>query len=65
MRTKNDGTAYPECNKTGQWKSAKYTEEMKYSRKYEIRKFQGRIAKCVASTAGKRKKKKLKRPRKN
>ena len=55
---RNNGSAYPECDKMGEWKSVKYTEQMKYTRKNEIRKFQGRIAKCVASAAGKRKKKK-------
>ena len=59
-RKDNNGTAYPECNKIGEWKSAKYTKEMKCTRKNEIRKFQGSIAKCVASAAGKRKKRKLK-----
>ena len=47
--------------KMGVWKSVKYTSQMKDIRRNEIRKFQGRIAKCVASAAGKRKKKKLRK----
>jgi len=58
---RNNGSAYPECNKMGVWKSVKYTSQMKDIRRNEIRKFQGRIAKCVASAAGKRKKKKLRK----
>jgi hypothetical protein len=61
---RNNGSAYPECNKMGVWKSVKYTSQMKDIRRNEIRKFQGRIAKCVASAAGQRQKKKLKK-RKN
>ena len=57
-RTTNDGSAYPECNKTGEWKSVKHNRQMINRRANEIRKLQGRIAKCVASAAGKRKKKK-------
>ena len=54
----NNGSAYPECNKTGEWKSVKHNRQMINRRANEIRKLQGRIAKCVASAAGKRKKKK-------
>ena len=36
-RTKNDGSAYPECNKKGVWKSVKQTQQMKDTRKTEIR----------------------------
>ena len=60
-RTTNDGSAYPECNKTGEWKSLKHNRQMINRRAIEIRKLQGRIAKCVASAAGKRKKKKLRK----
>ena len=34
-RTKNDGTAYPECNKMGEWKSVKYPKQMKNQRANE------------------------------
>ena len=61
---RNNGSAYPECNKMGEWKSVKYPKQMKNQRANEIRKLQGRIDKCVTSAAGKRKKKKLKKVKK-
>jgi hypothetical protein len=64
-RTTNDGSAYPECNKTGEWKGLKHNRQMMNRRAYEIRKLQRKVAKCVASAAaGQRQKKKLKK-RKN
>ena len=61
-RTTNDGSAYPECNKTGEWKSLKHNRQMMNRRAYEIRKLQGKVAKCVApAAAGQRQKKKLKK----
>ena len=56
-RTINDGSAYPECNKTGGWKSMKYPKQMKNQRANEIRKLQREFAKRVASASGQRKKK--------
>ena len=61
---RNNGSAYPECNKTGVWKSVTQTQQLRNYRNNEIRKFQGRIAKCVAA-ASKREKKKSKRSKKN
>ncbi len=64
-RVQQDGSAYPECNKTGEWKSLKHNRQMMNRRAYEIRKLQGKVAKCVApAAAGQRQKKKLKK-RKN
>jgi len=57
----NNGSAYPECNKTGAWKSGTHTREMKNQRASEIRKLQREIAKRVASASGQRKKKKVKK----
>ena len=54
----NNGSAYPECNKTGVWESVKYTPQMKDIRRNEIRKLQREFAKRVASASGQRKKKK-------
>ena len=53
----NNGSAYPECNKTGVWESVKYTPQMKDIRRNEIRKLQ-RVAKRVAFAKGKRRVKK-------
>ena len=53
----NNGSAYPECNKTGVWESVKYTPQMKDIRRNEIRKLQREFAKRVASASGQRKKK--------
>ena len=54
----NNGSAYPECNKTGVWESVKYTSQMKGIRRNEIRRLQREFAKCVAlpSASGERKK---------
>ena len=57
----NNGSAYPECNKTGVWKSMKYTKQMMNQRANEIRKLQREFAKSVASASGQRKKKKVKK----
>ena len=54
---RNNGSAYPECNKTGVWESVKYTPQMKDIRKNEIKKLQREFAKRVASASGQRKKK--------
>ena len=54
---RNNGSAYPECNKTGVWESVKYTPQMKDIRRNEIRKLQ-RVAKRVAFAKGKRRVKK-------
>ena len=54
---RNNGSAYPECNKTGVWESVKYTPQMKDIRRNEIRKLQREFAKRVASASGQRKKK--------
>ena len=35
---RNNGSAYPECNKMGEWKSVKYTKQMMNERANEIRK---------------------------
>ena len=53
----NNGSAYPECNKTGTWKSGTRTRKMKNQRASEIRKLQREFAKRVASASGQRKKK--------
>jgi len=58
---RNNGSAYPECNKMGVWKSVKQTPQLRNYRNNEIRKLQGRIAKVVASASGQRKKKKVKK----
>jgi len=55
----NKGSAYPECNKMGEWKSMKYTKQMMNQRAKEIRKLQREFAKRVASAFGQRKKKKV------
>ena len=57
----NNGSAYPECNKTGVWKSMKYTKQMMNQRANEIRKLQREFPKSVASASGQRKKKKVKK----
>jgi hypothetical protein len=58
---RNNGSAYPECDKMGEWKSVKQTPQLRNYRNNEIRKLQGRIAKVVASASGQRKKKKVKK----
>ena len=60
---RNNGSAYPECNKIGVWKSMKYTKQMMSQRLSEIRKLQRKFAKRFASASsasGQRKKKKVK-----
>jgi hypothetical protein len=52
-----NGTAYPECNKMGEWKSVKYTKPMMNERANEIRKLRRQIVK-FASAAGHGSKKK-------
>ena len=40
---RNNGSAYPECNKTGVWESVKYTPQMKDIRRNEIRNYNGNL----------------------
>jgi hypothetical protein len=54
---RNNGSAYPECNDTGVWKSVKQTQQMKDSRKIEIKKLRRQIVKFAAAAGHGRKKK--------
>ena len=58
---RNNGSAYPECNKTGAWKSGTHTREMKNQRASEIRKLQRESAKRFPSASSQRKMKKGKK----
>lgn len=57
----NNGSAYPECNKTGEWKSVKHNRQMINRRANEIRKLQREFAKRVASASKKRAQKRVKK----
>ena len=54
---RNNGSAYPECNNTGEWKSVTQTDRMRETRKTEIRKIRRQIVKFAAAAGHGRKKK--------
>ena len=58
---RNNGSAYPECNNTGVWKSVKQTQQMKDTRKIEIKKLRRQIVKFAAAAGHGRKKKRSKK----
>ena len=56
---RNNGSAYPECNKMGEWKSVKYTKQMMNERANEIRKLQRKSEKLLEKPSKSKKMRKL------
>ena len=56
---RNNGSAYPECNEMGEWKSVKYTKQMMNERANEIRKLQRKSEKLLEKPSKSKKMRKL------
>jgi hypothetical protein len=56
---RNNGSAYPECDKMGEWKSVKYTKQMMNERANEIRKLQRKSEKLLEKPSKSKKMRKL------